>query len=316
MDFPTYIEVVARSAPADWNVEEGPLVPRPHRSTAQRLAHIHDGVSPITSPSRWRSASCTRITSPSLGRRPSPTSRRVFVCSICSSTAPSSFASPSRSWMASNACCRSRTPARPSPTRCRGESATWPGSFIRSPIQCAISTTISPTRRCAPSTSTGRCSRRVPFRARFRRQMGSAGKALADAAEPRAVASRSRLLLMHPIRKPPTPLRRGPRRSNVEVPASSRKKASLRLPSARPVPRVLGREMRRDAEFLVSSRGGSPQQWAPPCRQLTTGPRPKSSPNPRRGRARVAIPTSAAPVRSLLVARESSSDYQIGRIIV
>lgn len=25
MDFPTYIEVIARSAPADWNVEEGPL---------------------------------------------------------------------------------------------------------------------------------------------------------------------------------------------------------------------------------------------------------------------------------------------------
>lgn len=25
MDFPTYIEVVSRSAPADWNVEEGPL---------------------------------------------------------------------------------------------------------------------------------------------------------------------------------------------------------------------------------------------------------------------------------------------------
>jgi hypothetical protein len=34
MDFPTYIEIVARSAPADWNVEEGPLYlhAAPHES--------------------------------------------------------------------------------------------------------------------------------------------------------------------------------------------------------------------------------------------------------------------------------------------
>lgn len=43
MDFPTYIDIISRSAPADWNVESGPLFfqPAPEPSSAALDATVH-----------------------------------------------------------------------------------------------------------------------------------------------------------------------------------------------------------------------------------------------------------------------------------
>ena len=43
MDFPTYIDIIARSAPADWNVESGPLFfnPAPDLGSGTHDAHVN-----------------------------------------------------------------------------------------------------------------------------------------------------------------------------------------------------------------------------------------------------------------------------------